>query len=167
MKLKILYIESSTDGQNNLLMDIQGRHEVYIVEDLIDLDTVLYDMKGYNAYDVLIVDLALEKTSGVAINELFEVIPELKTMDAFTVVGGGIKLLGFDYVKRVVMKRDDTRKMVEEGRIILLSGHARILKSSQEYTKEMFPTIELIDRSDADYYDALETAFSKIKYSSL
>jgi hypothetical protein len=162
MSLRVIYIESSFSGRKALRTWLEERHTVKFVEDLIDLDELLYDMEGYRKYDVLIVDLALDLSSGISMDDLKNTIPEFEDI-VFTQVSGSITLLGFDYYKHVLRKRPQTEKMVAEKRVILFSGHAKIIRSSNYYTDEDFPTTPLIDRADAEAMDKLGTLFNEFR----
>ena len=162
MDFKILYIENTDDGRQVFSHWTSDKYDLTIVEDLIDLDERLYDMGGYEEYDALVIDLALEMSPGIAMEDLESEIPGFSGID-YTQVGGGITLLGFDYFKHVVNIREETEKMVAEGRVILFTGHAKIIKRDNKYTEDKFPTTPLIDRSDPNWTDLLEQIFNRLK----
>jgi len=162
MELKVLYIESHEDGRKVFREWAKDQYDVTIVEDLIDLDELLYNRKGYDKYDALVIDLALSKAHGITIEDYCDEIPEFQDIN-FTNASGSITLLGFDYFKYVVLTRPETDSMVKDKRVVLLSGHAKIVRRDNIFTDSEFPHTELIDRADRQSMDKLAEIFEQIR----
>jgi hypothetical protein len=161
VRLRILYVEDARKGREALDLIIKKQHDVDFVTDLIALDEYLYDLDGYNKYDVLLIDLSIEM-SDISIDELKQVIREFNYA-AFkaTELRAQIPLYAFDYFTHVVNTRPETKTMVKEGRVALISGQAESLKKSGKYTKVLFPDTPLISRGDKDADKMLEQVFTQ------
>jgi len=148
--LKILYLDDRREAHNNLKQEI-GR-DVVCVEDLITFDEWLYDDEGYKKYDLVILDLALELSGDIKLDDLRDEISELCSDDVPTYCEARIPLIGFDYFNLVINTRAETRRMLDEGRIVLLSGHVVKLSEKEIFTKQKYPNVTLLDRGKKSSY---------------
>jgi len=157
-KAKVLIVEDSAEAIYGYERNLQDKYredfDIAFVDSLITLDEMLYDDEGYKEYDAVAIDLNLEMPQ-YTYDDLEDDIPEFGDAVAAgeklpTELHGEIPLYGFDYFRLVIMARAETQKMVEEGRIILLSGHAAKLVKEKLFPLEArnCDTVTLIDRAD-------------------
>jgi len=155
MPINILYIEDNREAQTNIRRVVDTSHRIVYTEDLLTFDERLYDEEGFNTYDFLILDLALAMPGDITLDDLREAIPEFGPTYTPTYCEAYIPLIGFDYFNLVVNKRDETKAMVNEGRVVLLSGHAKKLRDKEIFTQQKFPNVTLIDRGEKGAYNEL------------
>jgi len=124
---------------------ITGLHE-----ELYD-DNGFYTYKGYEKYDFVVIDLAISMPS-LTKAEICEHIKELNIPEVPMLCEADIPLWGLDYYKHVIAVRPETRKMVEEGRVILFSGHAAKIREKGLYNEKdpIYVNTRLIDRGVGD-----------------
>jgi len=155
MALKFLYMEDSNEARNNFVRNLQGNHQVTFASDLISLNDLLYTDRGYENFDVVLLDLSLALPADISNDDLREAIPEFKNTNVPSYLEGVSNLYGFDYFRLVINTRKETKQMVKERRVILFSGHAKRLRAKGLYTEQLYPTTRLVDRADKGAYDEL------------
>ena len=169
MSIKVLYLEDNLTSRREIHKfneDYQesGNHQIDFVNTLTGFDEELYELDGYKTYAVVVVDLSINMPF-LTREQIIERIPLLNVKGVPTTCAESIPLYGLDYYKLVVAQRVETKQMVEQGRVILFSGHAAKVVSRGLYDKqqEIFKHTELIDRAERDATKKLFSRFSEIE----
>jgi hypothetical protein len=163
--MKVLYLEDSANSFKNIEDFNRGEFQIDFVNTVTALDEVLYEMEEYKNYCAVVMDLSIDMPFLTKEN-IVRRIPELDRKDVpTTCTEQYIPLYGLDYYKHVIAKRSQTQKMVEEGRIILFTGHASRIKSRGLYSEKdpLFENTRLIDRAEENATGKLFSILRELK----
>lgn len=146
-KVQILITDDAESARKDFCDYFRDEYILDFVDTITSLDEFLYVEEGYKTYAAIMIDLNLDMPN-ISRERLKKEIPEFKNMDKPIQLEGNIPLYGFDYFTRVILTRPETQQMVNEGRIILFSGHAAKIRKEGLFTNEKYPHTQLIDRAE-------------------
>ena len=163
MQLQILFLEDKQEAQMAISNSLQCKYNIKFVSELGSFNDFLYNDEGYQSHDVIIIDASMD-LDGYTEEEIKDLIPYFNTTDFVpSGVVAGLPLWGLDYFKHVVAIRAETQDMLNEGRIILFTGHASKLIHYGLFKQEEYPDTQLINRGEADSEKKLITMLEEIQ----
>ena len=163
--MRVLYLEDRQIGRDNIDDYNQERHEIDFVDTITAFDEFLYEMNGYEKYDAVVIDLAIDMPL-LTKDDIVNRIPELNRDEIPTkCIGITIPLYGLDYFKYVIAVRPETENMLKDGRVLFFSGHAKKAKNRGLYDEnmEIFKHTKMFDRAERGTTKALFEEFEKIE----
>ena len=140
----VLYLENSGEVIEAFENYFEDRVDFDIVDNVVAFDHFLFS--AHESYDFVIVDLSVSMKE-TPLEVVHEKIDEFKDKVIPTKVRGALPLIGYDYIKHVMQNRQKTLKMINEGRVAAISGHAESIKKEGLYTDEVFKGIPFFDRA--------------------
>jgi hypothetical protein len=147
--MKILYLEDNLEARKNIELVNDGRFQIDFIDTVTLFHAILFEQKGYESYEAIVMDLNIDMPL-LLIEEISKKIPELSEEPTFcNIKGKNIPLYGLDYFIRVITVKNETKTMLEQGRIIFFTGHAAKIIQQKLYDKEQeeFKHVELLDRA--------------------
>ena len=141
--IRVLYLENSKNVRDMYREYFKERIKFDFVNNVEAFDEFLFSDK--ESYDFIFIDLSVNING--ELTELCEKIAEFKKEKIPTKVKGTLQLIGYDYIKFVMKKREKTKDLINKGRVIVVSGHYNIMKKEGLITDEVFKGIPFFDRA--------------------
>jgi len=167
--MEILYLEDTQTARDIVIETNRDRdnYNFNFCDSIIDFDYFLFEEIGYIFYKAIVMDLCINMPL-ISKGKIAKQITELDHDSIPTKCASQIPLYGLDYFIKVMYTRPETKKMIDEGRVIFFSGHAQKIKSEGLYSVEMpeFKNVPLFDRSEDNATYDLFQLLKKIREMS-
>jgi hypothetical protein len=156
MRKKILFLENDLQFVKAIKQTFHS-HVIKCAENLLVFDSAIYGSPGIDAFDLVLIDLALNFPPDII--ELYKKeIPDLYVESLvkanITRLDAKIYLYGWDYYQRVIRHRDKTKECAHT-KFALISGHTVRLKKKKLYPESIPSNVELLDKGSPDLYDKI------------
>jgi len=163
--MKILFLEDTKNARFAISNYNNEEFEISFAGDLISFHGALCEEEGYNEYGCIVLDLQIEMFM-FSEEVIASCIEEFKDKKIPSLVPGqNMPLYGLDYYKEVIYTRPETKKMVDEGRVILITGHEYLLRRLGLYNENLplFEKTKLIARGGPGENERLFGYFRGVK----